>query len=158
MSFVAPACVVLCLEPRAASKKADYDSMTLTQIIPAVLLAAVCHALALRIATRMMVDVRVSCLFAVKIIAVEYAAMAAIAAAVTWLVPGNNAVPLAAATLAYLFVGAACIGSWIGFDNGARVGVGNGILIQAIQVPLVIPVLIIGSFLIDLQARLGSGG
>jgi hypothetical protein len=136
----------------------EHDSMTLTQTIPAVLLAAVCHALALRIATRMMVDVRVSYLFAVKIIVVEYLAMAVIATAVTWLVPGNNSVPLAAATLAYLSVGAACIGSWIGFDDGARVGVGNGILIQAIQIPLVIPVLIVGSFLIDLQARIGSGG
>jgi hypothetical protein len=131
--------------------------MTLLQIVPAVLLAAACHVVALRVATRLMVDVRIPNRLAVKIVAIEYAATACIAGLVLMLLPAGNTVPLTAGALAYLFVGAACIGIWIAFSDGTRVGLGNGVLIQAIQIPLIIPVVIAASFLFDLAARLSGG-
>ena len=132
--------------------------MTLLQIVPAVLVAAACHVVALSIATRLMVDVRISRALAVKIVAIEYLATACITGVLLVLLSAGNTVLLTAGALTYLFVGAACVGIWIAFQDGTRVGLGNGVLIQAIQIPLVIPVLIAASFLYDLLTRLTTGG
>lgn len=132
--------------------------MTLPQIVAAVVFAAACQAIVLRIATRLMVDVRITWRLAAKIAAVEYVAAACAVALVFAFSPAGHAAPLAIGALTYLFVGAACIRTWIVFNDGSGVGMGNGVLIQAIQVPLIIPVLIAGSFLFDLQSRLGTPG
>jgi len=132
--------------------------MTLPQIALAALFAAACQAVALRVATRLMVEVRIAWALAAKIVIIEYVAAGCIAGLLLALAPGEHAAPVTAGALVYLFAGAACIAAWIGFGDGARVGLGNGVLIQAIQVPLIIPVLIAGSFLFDLQARLGTPG
>jgi hypothetical protein len=130
--------------------------MTALQIVPALLFAAVCHVVALRVATRLMVDVQIDLRLAAKIVAIEYFATACIAGLLLALSPSGNTLPLAVGALTYLFVGAACVSIWIGFGDGTRVGFGNGVLIQAIQIPLIIPVAIIASFLIDLQVRLAG--
>lgn len=130
--------------------------MTLLQIVAAAAFAALCQTVALRVATRLMVDVRIAYQLAAKIVGIEYVAIACVAGALLALKPGQ-VLPLAAGALVYLIVGAACISRWIGFGDGARVGVGNGLLIQAIQIPLIIPVLIAGSFLFDVQTRLAAG-
>ena len=121
--------------------------MPWAQIVPAVLVAAVLHALALRIVTALMVEVSVKYTLALKIVAIEYAAVLSFAGAIAGLHLGNQTVAIVTCSLAYLFVGAAGIGGWINFANGKPVGVGNGVLIQAIQIPLIIPVVIVGSFL-----------
>jgi ABC-type transport system involved in cytochrome c biogenesis permease component len=130
--------------------------MTLLQIVAAAAFAALCQTVALRVATRLMVDVRIAYQLAAKIVGIEYVAIACVAGVLLALKPGH-VLPLATGALVYLIVGAACISRWIGFGDGARVGVGNGLLIQAIQIPLIIPVLIAGSFLFDLQTRLAAG-
>jgi ABC-type transport system involved in cytochrome c biogenesis permease component len=130
--------------------------MTIMQIIAAAAFAALCQTVALRVATRLMVDVRIAWRLAAKIVAIEYVAIACVAGMLLALRQGH-VLPLAVGALIYLMVGAACISRWIAFGDGARVGVGNGVLIQAIQIPLIIPVLIAGSFLFDLQTRLAAG-
>ncbi|MBI2992633.1 MAG: hypothetical protein HYY48_00460 [Gammaproteobacteria bacterium] len=117
-------------------------------MLVAAAVAIAVHALALRIATEMMVEVRVNYVLALRIVAIEYAAMLGIAGAITGLQPGNLTAAILGCSLAYLFVGAACVGFWFSFKEGSRVGLGNGVLIQAIQIPLIIPVLIVGSFVL----------
>lgn len=131
--------------------------MTPMEIIVAAAFAALCQTVALRVATRLMVEVRIAYRVAAKIVAIEYGAIACIAGVLLALTQSHT-LPLAAGALAYLIIGAACISHWIGFDDGTRVGLGNGVLIQAIQVPLIIPVLIAGSFLFDLQMYLTASG
>jgi hypothetical protein len=130
--------------------------MTFFEIVVAAAFAALCQTVALRVATRLMVEVRIAWQLAAKIVAIEYAAIACIAGVLLALTQGHT-LPIAVGALVYLIIGAACISRWIGFDDGTRIGVGNGVLIQAIQVPLIIPVLIAGSFLFDLQMRLAAG-
>lgn len=122
--------------------------MPWVQIIPAALVAAALHALALRIVTALMVEVPVKYSLALKIVAIEYAAVLVLAGGLAGLHLGSQTVVIVGGSLAYLFVGAACIGLWITFGDGKRLGVGNGVLIQAIQIPLIIPVVIVGSFLL----------
>lgn len=122
--------------------------MTWVPMVLAAAIAIVLHALALRIATALMVEVRVDYVLALKIVAIEYAAMSVFAGAVMGLQLGNLTVVIAGCSIAYLLAGAACVGYWLAFKDGSRVGLGNGVLIQAIQIPLIIPVIIVGSFVI----------
>lgn len=124
--------------------------MTLVQIIPAILIASLFHALALKIATKLMLEVPVKYGQAYKIVSLEYLAIAAVAAILIFAKLGGQAVAIALCSFTYLLVGATCIGRWISSSNGAPLGVGNGVLIQAIQIPLIVPVVILASFLIDL--------
>ena len=97
-----------------------------------------------------MVEVPVRYSRAVAIVVIEYLAVALLAGSLALLRLDHLAVAVSAGSLAYLFTGAALIGRWVRFDNGTPVGVGNGVLIQAVQIPIIIPVLIVGSFLYDL--------
>lgn len=126
--------------------------MTFMQITIWAVGAAVVHALALCIVARFTVRADVTYSKALKIVVLEYAAVAAVAGVLLGTQIGNQTVTIVACSLAYLFVGAGFIGTGLGFDNGTRLGVGNGILIQALQIPLIIPVLIVGSFLFDVFA------
>jgi hypothetical protein len=113
--------------------------------IVAVIAASLVHAGALRIATRLMVDVRVGYGRAYAIVAAEYAAVAVAAAGLLAADP-TRAVLIVACSLTYLAVGAALIGRGLRFQAGMPVGVGNAVLIQAIQIPLLLPLFILGSF------------
>ncbi len=124
-------------------------------ILLSVVIASLCHALALKIATRLMVEVTVKYGKAYLIVLVEYLAIGAVAAGLVLGGVGGTTLAIIAAVLTYLLVGAACIGKAIAGIDGARLGVGNGVLIQAIQVPIILPFLILGSFLRDLGAVLG---
>lgn len=125
-----------------------------TQIIIAIAIASLCHALALKIATKLMVEVPVKYGKAYLIVLVEYLAVGSVAAAL-WFAGVGPTLAIIAGTFTYLLVGAACIGTAVPGIDGARLGVGNGVLIQAIQVPIIVPFLILGSFLRDLGAILG---
>jgi hypothetical protein len=128
-----------------------------TQIIIAIAIAiaSLCHALALKIATKLMVDVPVKYGKAYLIVLVEYLAVGGVAAGLLFADIGGPTLAITAVTFTYLLVGAACIGTAIPGIDGARLGVGNGVLIQAIQVPIIVPFLILGSFLRDLGVILG---
>lgn len=119
------------------------------QIIVTLLIALALHPWVLRVATAMMVKAQVPYSRAFRIIAIEYVAGGAALAAlnVIKLTGQTTALILAAAVL--VAVGATLVGSWLSFVNGEQVGVGNGVLIQLMQVPLVIPGLILVSFLFD---------
>ncbi len=112
------------------------------------LVTAGVHGLILRFAVRLMVNVAIPMPVAYGIIAAEYAAAGAIAGAL--LLAGNPAwqlqVALAAACL--IGIGAALIGRRVAFPGSEPVGVGNGILIQFMQVPMIIPPAILLSFFI----------
>lgn len=129
-------------------------SVNSTQIIIAIAIAtaSLCHALALKIATKLMVEVPVKYGKAYLIVLVEYLAVGGVAAGLLFADVGGPTLVIIAATFTYLLVGAACIGTAIPGIDGARLGVGNGVLIQAIQVPIIVPFLILGSFLRDLIA------
>jgi hypothetical protein len=124
----------------------DDSCMSWASILPAVAVTIAVHALALRVAAALMVEARVRYALALKIVAIEYAAILLAAGAIAVVDPGSVALAVAAGSLAYVFTGAACIGFWLSFPEGERVGLGNGVLIQAIQIPLLIPVIIVGSF------------
>ncbi len=126
-----------------------------TRILISVVIASLCHALALKIATRLMVEVPVKYAKACLIVLVEYLAIGAVAAALLFGEVGGTTLAIAAAVLTYLLIGAVLIGTAVAGIDGARLGVGNGVLIQAIQVPIILPFLILGSFLRDLTAMLG---
>jgi hypothetical protein len=125
-----------------------------TQVIIAIAIASLCHALALKIATKLMVEVPVKYGKAYLIVLVEYLAVGSVVAGLLFAGFGGTTLAIIAATLTYLLVGAACIGMAIPGIDGARLGVGNGVLIQAIQVPIIVPFLILGSFLRDVIAIL----
>jgi hypothetical protein len=129
-----------------------------TQIIIgiAIAIASLCHALALKIAMKLMVEVPVKYGKAYLIVLVEDLAVGSVVAGLLFAGFGGPTLAIIAAILTYLLVGAACIGTAIAGIDGARLGVGNGVLIQAIQVPIIVPFLILGSFLRDLIAILGA--
>ena len=138
--------------PEDPARSATVNS---TQITIAIVIASLCHALALKIATKLMVEVPVKYGKAYLIVLVEYLAVGSVAAGVLFAGVGGATLAIIAAAFTYLLVGAACIGTAIPGIDGARLGVGNGVLIQAIQVPIIVPFLILGSFLRDLSAILG---
>ncbi len=124
--------------------------MTATQVAlyPGLLLAAAAvHGQILRFAVKLMVEVNMPARVAYAIIALEYLIAAAIAG---MLLAAESAwqVPAALAAVGLLATGAVLIGRRVALPGGEPVGVGNGILIQFMQVPMVIPPAILLSFFI----------
>lgn len=114
-----------------------------------VVAASLVHALFLRFAVGLMVEARVTYLHAYRIVAIEYVVAALVAGALHLGHIGTQALTIAAAAIALVAVGATLIGRTKAFTNGDAVGVGNGVLIQFMQVPLILPFAIVASFLID---------
>ena len=124
--------------------------MTATQgalYLGLLLVAAAVHGLILRFAVRLMVEVSMQVRVAYAIIALEYIVAAAIAGA---LLATDSAwqVPAAMAAVGLIATGAVLIGRRVALPGGEPVGVGNGILIQFMQVPMVVPLAILLSFFI----------
>ena len=124
--------------------------MTATQgalYLGLVLVAAAVHGQILRFAVKLMVEVSMQERAAYAIIALEYIVAAAIAGA---LLAVNSAwqLPAALAAIGLLATGAVLIGRRVALPGGEPVGVGNGILIQFMQVPMVVPLAILLSFFI----------
>jgi hypothetical protein len=117
------------------------------KILLAASVAATFHALALIVATRLMVEVRVPYRSALAIVAIEYAAVAVLAGLMIAGDLGARSLVIVLCSFVYLGVGAVLLGRRIRFAEGDLLGIGNGVLIQAIQIPLIIPVLVVGSFL-----------
>jgi hypothetical protein len=125
--------------------------MTATQIAMysgLLLLAAAIHGAILRFAVRLMVEVPMAMRDACVVIAAEYAVAAVITAGA--LLTGKPAwqVPVALAFLGLVATGAVLIGRRVALPGGEPVGVGNGVLIQFMQVPMVIPFAILLSFIV----------
>lgn len=131
-------------------------AMNLVQLLAAAVLAALFHALALCIATRLMVEIPVRYRDAIMAVAVEYAAVAVVVGVLLALQANTGPILISAGALTYLFAGALYLGKRLHFADGAPMGAGNGVLVQAIQIPLIIPVLILGSFLVDLSRSLSG--
>ena len=124
--------------------------MTATQgvlYLGLLLVAAAVHGLILRFAVRLMVEVSMQVRVAYAIIALEYIVAAAIAGL---LLATDSAwqVPVALAAIGLIATGAVLIGRRVALPDGEPVGVGNGILIQFMQVPMVVPLAILLSFFI----------
>lgn len=126
--------------------------MTATDILLAILIGAVIalfHAFALRIATQLMVHVPVVFGRAMTIVLLEYAA-ALLAGMILFLILDDQKFAIAGAAVTYLFTGAILIDRWLTTQSGDRLGMGNGVLNQALQIPLLIPLLIIAWWLYDI--------
>ena len=126
--------------------------MTAANILIAVLIGSVValfHALALRIATELMVHVPVRFGRALTIVLLEYAVVFLVCIILFWAVD-NQTLTILAGAFIYLFAGAALIDLWITTQDGDPLGMGNGVLNQAIQIPILIPLLIIAWWLYDL--------
>jgi hypothetical protein len=106
------------------------------------------HALVLRIATRLMVHVSVNYRRAYQIVAVEYVVAGALLGILLFANLTRPTTAYIIAIVGLLFVGAVYIGRWLTFEGGERLGVGNGVLIQFVQIPLVLPFAILVSFLL----------
>jgi hypothetical protein len=125
--------------------------MTVTEGAAYAMLALVAtagHCAILRVAVRLMVDVRVGMREAALIVAAEYAAAAVIAGAVLMSGTTRWQVPVTLAAAALVATGAVLIGRRIMLPGGIPAGVGNGVLIQFMQVPMVIPFAILLSFFV----------
>jgi len=119
------------------------------KLIIAVLIALAVHPVVLRVAAKIMLGVHVPYVQGVKIVAIQYAVAGAVLAGLILVELSRQSVALGVAAIALLAVGATLVGRWLSFGTGEHVGVGNGVLIQFMQVPLVIPLLILGSFLLN---------
>jgi len=106
------------------------------------------HSLALRIATRLMINVPVLFQRAFFIVLLEYTAVF-IAVMILLLVLKSQPFSILIGSLTYLFTGAFLIDIWI-TKEGERLGIGNGVLIQAIQIPILVPLIIIAWLLYDI--------
>ena len=125
--------------------------MNVTQVVMylgLMLTAAAVHGLILRFAIKLMIEVRMPMRAAYRIIATEYTVAAAITGVLV--MTGNPAwqLPAALASAGLITTGAVLIGRGVALPGGEPVGVGNGILIQFMQVPMVIPLAILLSFFI----------
>jgi hypothetical protein len=126
--------------------------MTGTDILIAILIGAAIalfHALALGIATQLMVHTPVVFGRAMTIVLLEYAA-ALLVGMILLLTFDNQRFAIAGAVITYLFTGAILIDRWLCTQDGERLGMGNGVLNQALQIPLLIPLLIIAWWLYDI--------
>jgi hypothetical protein len=124
--------------------------MTATQgalYLGLLLVAAAIHGLILRFAVKLMVEVSMQVRVAYAIIALEYSVAAAIAGLLL-AVDSAWQVPAALASTGLIATGAVLIGRRVALPDGEPVGVGNGILIQFMQVPMVVPLAILLSFFI----------
>ncbi|MGH8614188.1 MAG: hypothetical protein ACREYF_19695 [Gammaproteobacteria bacterium] len=119
------------------------------QMMVTVLIALALHPWVLRVATAMMVEAQVPYARAFGIVAIEYVAAGVALAALSLIQLTGQTIAFILAAVVLVFVGAALVGKWLSFANGEELGVGNGVLIQFMQVPLVIPLLILVSFLFD---------
>ncbi|MGH8601903.1 MAG: hypothetical protein ACREXR_03725 [Gammaproteobacteria bacterium] len=119
------------------------------QMIVTLLIALALHPWVLRVATAMMVEAQVPYARAFSIVAIEYVAAGVALAALSLIQLTGQTTAFILAAVVLVFVGAALVGKWLSFANGEELGVGNGVLIQFMQVPLVIPLLILVSFLFD---------
>ena len=106
------------------------------------------HSLALRIATRLMINVPVLFQRAFFIVLLEYATVF-ITVMILLLVLKSQPFSILIGSLTYLFTGAVLIDIWI-TKEGQRLGIGNGVLIQAIQIPILVPLIIIAWLLYDI--------
>lgn len=123
--------------------------MTLIKMVLAIAASATVHALFLRFAVKIMVEVTVRYGHAFAIVLAQYATAALVAGA---LILGGIDNPLWTTTISGLgsvFVGAVLIGRTLRFSDSEPVGTGNGVLIQFMQIPLVVPFVILASFLVD---------
>jgi len=125
----------------------SYADIFIAVVIGAVV--AVFHSLALRIATRLMVSVSVTYQRALTIIVIEYAVVFFVAM-ILFLALENQPITVVIGSLAYLFTGAVLMDFWITTQEGQRLGFGNGVLIQAIQIPILVPLIIIAWLLYDI--------
>ncbi len=107
------------------------------------------HSLALRVTTRLMVNVPVLFRRALSIVLLEYMAIFVIAM-ILFLGLKSQTFALVIGSLTYLFTGAVLIDLWINTKEGDRLGIGNGVLIQAIQIPILVPLIIIAWLLYDI--------
>ncbi len=116
------------------------------KLIAALLVALAIHPLILRLAIRLMVEVPVRYAHACRIVGIEYlaAGVALLLLIYTRTLSATASYAIAAAVL--IVTGAVLIGRGLSFADGVRLGVGNGVLIQFMQIPLTLPLLIIGSF------------
>jgi len=124
--------------------------MTATQgvlYLGLLLVAAAVHGVILRFAVRLMVEVSMQPRVAYAIIALEYVVAGAIAALLLALHSAWQ-IPAALAAIGLIATGAVLIGRRVALPGGEPVGVGNGILIQFMQVPMVVPLAILLSFFI----------
>ncbi|MGH8654801.1 MAG: hypothetical protein ACREYE_22750 [Gammaproteobacteria bacterium] len=119
------------------------------QMMAALSIALAFHPLVLRVATAMMVEAQVPYAQAFRIVAIEYAASGVVLTALSFIKLTGRTTALILAAVVLVAVGATLVGKWLSFANGDQVGVGNGVLIQFMQVPLVIPLLIGVSFFFD---------
>lgn len=118
-------------------------------LLAALAIAIVVHPFVLRIATRLMVEVPVQWSRAFKIVVIEYLAAGIALALLLLLQLVGQTTAFAVAAIVLVAVGAVLIGRWLSFHTGEQVGIGNGVLIQFMQVPLTVPFLILLSFLFD---------
>ena len=125
----------------------SYGDIIIAVVIGAVV--AIFHSLALRVATRLMVNIPVTYQRALSIIVLEYTAVFLVAM-ILYLGLENQLITVVIGSLTYLFGGAALIDYWITTQEGQRLGIGNGILIQAIQIPILVPLIIIAWLLYDI--------
>ncbi|MBI4005185.1 MAG: hypothetical protein HY356_00845 [Gammaproteobacteria bacterium] len=126
--------------------------MTPLDILIAIVIGTVVaffHSLALRVATRLMVNVPVLFRRALSIVLLEYMAVLLIGM-ILFLVLKSQTFTLVIGSLTYLFTGAVLIDLWINTKEGHRLGIGNGVLIQAIQIPILVPLIIIAWLLYDI--------
>ena len=124
-----------------------YADISIAVVIGA--LVAFFHSLALRVATRLMVHVSVTYQRALTIIVIEYIVVFLVAL-ILFLALENQPITAVIGSLTYLFAGAALIDFWITRQEGQRLGFGNSVLIQAIQIPILVPLIIIAWLLYDI--------
>jgi hypothetical protein len=120
----------------------------IVKLLLAIVAVTAIHALVLRIAARLMVHVSVEYRRAYQIVAVEYLVAGAVLALLLLADLTRPTMAYAIAIVGLVFVGAFCIGRWLAFEGGDRLGVGNGVLIQFVQIPLVLPFAILASFVL----------
>jgi len=124
------------------------DTVDIVKLLLAAVAVTAIHAVVLRIAARLMVHVSVDYRRAYQIVAVEYLLAGALLGVLLLTNLTRPATAYVIAIVGLLFVGAFCIGRWLVFEEGQRLGVGNGVLIQFVQIPLVLPFAILVSFLL----------
>lgn len=125
--------------------------MTVTQGLQyaaLLVVAAGIHGVILRFAVRLMVEVRMHPRDAYGIVAAEYAVAGLLSGLMLAGGSGTWQTPAAVAGIGLIITGAVLIGRRVALPGGAPVGVGNGVLIQFMQVPMVIPIAILLSFFI----------
>jgi hypothetical protein len=123
--------------------------MTAIQYLLAIVAATFVHAAFLGFAIKLMVEIKVGYGHAWRIVAAEYVAAGAVILLIHLGNLAGQTAMISLAAIVLVFVGATIIGRTVAFANNDRLGIGNGVLIQFMQVPLILPFIIISSFLFD---------